>query len=181
MKTLLVTLAAIALVGCSSTKEYETYAKYSAEIEVATQNAKAAQANAISAIAASGDPQTKLAAVMGLTFGNSSATAVAPSLRMPESDGNIVLKWASILVPSAVQAFGINANMRVATTQSNNSSAVAVSTNNTFAAIAGQIQAPGAVTSIDNHSTATDNHSVTVNDDHTVTPAPVVVTPVVPR
>jgi hypothetical protein len=126
-------LIVLALVGCASTD----YTKYS-ETQVAIARYKAESEKARYAVLAEivkkGDPTASVAAVMSMQMGM--ATPQEQRLEAPRSSGDDALKWASLLIPSAVQGFGIYANARVATTQSNNATTTALSTNSTFASIA---------------------------------------------
>ncbi len=159
-----ITCSALLVLGGCATGDYAIYADSQSKIESARHAADAEKYKALAGIAATGSDSARVAAVMALAMGNQQAAA-QPQIRAPESS-NTALQWASILVPGAVQAFGINANMHTAMRQSDNATAVGVSTNGVFGSIAGLIQAPGAVTNVDRHDT--------------ITPAPVVITPVVP-
>ena len=127
-------LIVLALVGCASTD----YTKYS-ETQVAIARYKAESEKAryavLTEIVKKGDPTASVAAVMSMQFGMG-GNAQEQRLEAPRSSGDDMLKWASLLVPTAVQGFGIYANARVATTQSNNATTTALSTNSTFASIA---------------------------------------------
>ena len=127
-------LIVLALVGCASTD----YTKYS-ETQVAIARYKAESEKARYAVLAEivkkGDPTASVAAVMSMQMGMG-GNAQDQRLEAPRSSGDDMLKWASLLVPTAVQGFGIYANARVATTQSNNATTTALSTNSTFASIA---------------------------------------------
>ena len=134
MIKLTVPLIVLALVGCASTD----YTKYS-ETQVAIARYKAESEKARYAVLAEivkkGDPTASVAAVMSMQMGMG-GNAQDQRLEAPRSSGDDALKWASLLIPSAVQGFGIYANARVATTQSNNATTTALSTNSTFASIA---------------------------------------------
>ena len=123
----------LALVGCASTD----YTKYS-ETQVAIARYKAESEKARYAVLAEivkkGDPTASVAAVMSMQMGMNAPQE--QRLEAPRNSGDDALKWASLLIPTAVQGFGIYANARVATTQSNNATTTALSTNSTFASIA---------------------------------------------
>lgn len=155
LTTLLVAVASALLIlsGCA-TGEYRAYTE-------AHSVSEAARYKVLSDVASTGGESAKVAAVMAMALGGQQTT-----LRAPEARGGTVLQWLGVLLPSAVQAFGINANMKLGVAQSDNAASVARSTNDTMTGIARLIQAPGAVTNTDRHDT--------------VTPAPVVITPVVP-
>jgi len=126
-------LIVLALVGCASTD----YTKYS-ETQVAIARYKAESEKARYAVLAEivkkGDPTASVAAVMSMQMGMNAPQE--QRLEAPRNSGDDALKWASLLIPTAVQGFGIYANARVATTQSNNATTTALSTNSTFASIA---------------------------------------------
>lgn len=171
LSTIILSLAAAALLamgGCA-TGDYAVYAKAQGEAETARHAAEAEKYKALAGIAATGSDSARVAAVMALALGNGGGQGAAPggpALRAPEAS-NPLLQWAGVLVPGLVQAYSINANMRLGLTQSDNSASVARSTNDTFTGIAKLIQAPGDITNTDRHDVLT-------------TPAPVVITPVIP-
>ena len=212
-------LMVMSLVGCAS-PEYELYAKAQTDIAVARHTAEAEKYKAMSEIAKSGDSAAKVAAVMAMAIGSGGSNQTV--VQAPQASQ--ALQWASILVPGLTQVAGMRYNYMGQKAASDNATALGISTNSTFAAIAGKIQAPGAITTT-NTNTATntetilsgtgtlgsgaystketvlsgtgnigsgsysttdrndvfnDRHDVTTTDRHdTVTPAPVVVTPVV--
>jgi hypothetical protein len=133
MIKLTVPLIALTLLGCASTD----YTKYS-ETQVAIARYKAESEKARYAVLAEivkkGDPTASVAAVMSMQMGMNAPQE--QRLEAPRNSGDDALKWASLLIPTAVQGFGIYANARVATTQSNNATTTALSTNSTFASIA---------------------------------------------
>lgn len=160
MKTYLTTLlAAIAsafllvLGGCATT---DTKAFYEAQ-----QAAETAKWNAVVTLSQNADPTTR-ALLAAMAFGGAGGQG---GIRQAAPD-TTALQWASVLVPGAVQAYGLVEQGRTARMQSTNSTTLGISTNSTFQGIAGLIQAPGAITNTDRHDVYTS--------------APVVVTPVVP-
>ena len=188
MKTVLtLILVALALTGCAST-EYAQYSKAQTDIATARHAADAAKYKAMSDIAASGDSAAKVAAVIAMAMGVSSG--VQNTVQAPQASQ--ALQWAQVLVPGLTQVAGMRYNYLSQQTQSNNATALGISTNATFAGIAGRIQAPGAVTTTtttDRHDTVTTlsgtgtlgSGAYSTQDRHDVTsPTPVVVTPVTP-
>jgi hypothetical protein len=163
MKTLIVSLGLIlGLSGCAT----EQYAQYAKSYEASA----VAQANALRAIAESGSDTAKVAAVMALVAGQNSRTLQAPQ--------NEALQWASILIPSLTQAYGIAKSADVAMNSSNNAALVANGTNAAFISMAGKIQAPAAnVTTTLSGTGNLGSGTYSTLDNHTVTPAPVVVAP----
>lgn len=168
MKYLSIIAVAILISGCAT----EQYAQYAKSYEASA----VAQANALKAIAESGSDTAKVAAVMALMSGQNSRSLQAPQ--------NEALQWASILVPSLTQAYGIARNADVAMNSSNNAALVANGTNAAFLGMAGKIQAPAAnVTTTLSGTGNLGSGTYSTTDNHTVTPAPVfppvVITPVV--
>ena len=124
-------ISILALTGCA-TDDYKRYSETQAAIASARSNAEVARYQALAEIARSGDSTAKVAAVMSLQMG-AGQNIPQQQIAAPRSAGDIALQWASVLVPSMTQLYGISANRQVAITQSNNQAAVAQSTNNTFA------------------------------------------------
>ena len=194
VKLLFLVLSAFALLGCAS-PEYAQYSKAQTDIAVARHAAEAAKYKALSDIASSGNGDAKVAAVMALALGGQGAQQT--TLQAPQASQ--ALQWASILVPGLTQVAGMRYNYLSTVAQSNNSASVSMSTNATFASLAGKIQAPGSVTNNtlsgvgtlgSGAYSTTDNtlsgvgtlgsgaYSTTDRNDVT-TPAPVVVSPVI--
>lgn len=164
----LVLAAAMVLSACAAGGDYKDYANAHAQAE-------AARYKVLSDVAATGGESAKVAAVMAMALGGQQST-----LRAPEAAGGTALQWLGVLLPSAVQAFGINANMKLGMTQSDNAASVARSTNDTMTGIAKLIQAPGAITNNDRHDVYTPAPVIAPATPVIVTPpAPVVITPVV--
>lgn len=182
MKTIIfLILFALGLTGCAS-PDYVQYAK-------SAEASNVARSKALSDIAASGDSGAKVAAVMALALGSGNSTLTAPQ-------PNAALQWASILVPGLTQVAGMRYSYLSQQTASNNATALGVSTNGTFAGLAGKIQAPGAITTTTLSGTGnlgsgrygtTDRHDV-LNTAPVITPVvqvvptviePTVITPVV--
>lgn len=134
MIKLAIPLTVLALVGCASTD----YTKYSeTQVAIARYKAEAEKARyaVLAEIVKKGDPTASVAAVMSMQMGINGSNQ-DQRLEAPRNSGDDALKWASLLLPTAVQGFGIYANTKVATTQSNNATATAINTNGTFASIA---------------------------------------------
>lgn len=158
MKFLLAIAAALSLSACASTQDYTAYAdaiKAKAEAE-STANAIIAIARyqALAKIAASGDTTAKVSAAMAIQSDQNGlakpVTSGSGDIAKPESASETALRWASILVPSGVQATGMYLNAKLGTTQSNNSTsvllrqsdnatAVQIHTNDTMKGIANMI------------------------------------------
>lgn len=181
MKTILTLITAmLVLTGCAST-DYAQYSKAQTDIATARHNADAEKYKAFAAIAQQGDATAKVAAVMAMAMGQGGSGA-PNTLQAPQT--NEALQWASILVPGLTQVMGMRYNYLSAQTQSNNATALGISTNGTFSDIAGKIQAPGSVTTNTLSGTGTlGSGAYSTQDRHdVVTPAPVItpVTPIVP-
>lgn len=200
MRKFIILSLALLLAGCAS-PDYQAYAKAQAAADTAKHQADTAKYKAMSDIAATGDATAKVAAVMAMAMGQTNATTNS-TLQAPRASE--ALQWASILVPGLTQVAGMRYNYLSQQTQSNNATALGISTNSTFAGIAGKIQAPGAVSTVtttttDNHTqtlsgtgtlgsgayTTTDSHAQTLSGAGTMgsgsysTPAPLVITPVI--
>jgi hypothetical protein len=126
MKTLVIaTITTAFLTGCA-TNSYELYAETQKAIAVAEMEAQIARANALKEIAASGDSAAKVAAVMSLQF---SAQSTKQQVQAPTSTGDTALRWASILVPSITNIYGIGKNAELAIVNSNNNKEISINNN----------------------------------------------------
>ena len=137
-KLLSVVLLALIVSGCANT-EYLAYSKAQTEIEVSKNLALSAKYKAMEVIAQSGDATAKVAAVMALSMQGQGGSATGTSIAAPAP--NQALQWASVLVPGVTQVLGMRYQYLSTVQQSNNSAAVAQSTNASFVGIAGKIQA----------------------------------------
>jgi uncharacterized protein YceK len=167
MKLIAIILTALALTGCATGQQYTAYA----EAHKAQAAAQTARYQALADIAKMGDTTAKVAAVISLQAGGQQGQS---QIAAPRSAGDQALQWASILVPAVGQAYMIGQNTRLGMRQSDNATALGVSTNGAFVGIADKIQAPGAVTTNTDNSVRTDTtHTPTV----VIQPAPLVVRP----
>jgi uncharacterized protein YceK len=159
----LVVAVAATLSGCASA-DYGRYIDAHIASQTAKSNADAAKYRAMADIAQSGDTTAKVAAMMAMQVHNNQNTQ---QIVAPKSPTDTVMQALGIFVPAIVQGYGIHANQNIATTQSNNSRDVAISTNSAFVGIASQIQAPAANMTINGSGTigsgsyATDTHAIT--------------------
>ena len=62
----------------------------------------------------------------------------------PKSWADYAFQWTGLLLPTIGQVYGINKQTQVGIVQSNNATALGVSTNAAFVGLAGKIQAPAA-------------------------------------
>jgi hypothetical protein len=140
IKLLAILTATVALVGCGTTEQYKMYAETQKSIAQANAMSETARYAALAEIAKTGDPGARVAAVMSINFGaQGGAGPRVQQVAPPKSFGETALQWTSVLLPSLTNIYGITANRQVAITQSNNAAAVAKSTNDTFAAMNGNM------------------------------------------
>jgi hypothetical protein len=127
-------LAVLALAGCAS-NDYQKYSE--TQVTIARYKAEADKARyaVLAEVVKKGDPTASVAAIMSMQMGGMGG-AQEQKIDAPKNASDDAFKWASLLLPTVVQGFGIMENAKVATTQSNNSAAVAMNTNGTFASIA---------------------------------------------
>ena len=138
-KLAFIAVAVLALTGCATNKDYQLYAESQQKIAHANAMAETARYAALAEIAKSGDTASRVAAVMSLNMGAGQGAKAPQQINPPKTFGDTALQWTSVLLPSLTQVYGINANKQVAITQSNNSAAVARSTNETFATMNGNM------------------------------------------
>ena len=136
MKRIAPLIAALSLTGCA-TAEYAAYA----DAHKAQAAAQTARYQALADIAKQGDTTAKVAAVMSLQMGGGQQNA---QINAPKSWADYALQWTGLLLPTFGQVYTINKQTSLGLRQSDNATAVAVSTNAAFVGIASQIQAPAA-------------------------------------
>lgn len=200
MKKLLgLALLSLALVACGNS-QYESYLQAQTAIAQANSSAEVARANAIAAIAKDGDEGAKVAAVLSLAMnGDSPSNTQATGVSRPRTMGDSALQWASLLVPTFAQLYTVDQNTRAVIRQSehsmissmnesDNAALTSISTNESFVAMAGNIQAPQANLTVggnQNLGVNSGNYGRLAGNDlidntHTPTvitqPAPVIVT-----
>jgi len=135
MKLLVTTLAVLSLTGCA-TGQYQAYA----DAHKAQAAAQTARYQALADIAKMGDTTAKVAAVMSLQMGSQQNTQI----NAPKSWADYALQWTGLLLPTFGQVYTINKQTSLGLRQSDNATALGVSTNSAFVGIASQIQAPAA-------------------------------------
>ena len=128
------------LAGCAT--NYETYVEAQKSIAEANARAEEAKYEAMAAIGESGTETSKVAAMMAIALGKDTKPQV--NVAAPRTAGDSLLQWASIVFPAVTQGYIANQNTKAIMNQADNAARVAVSTNETFSAIAGNIQAPAA-------------------------------------
>ena len=115
-----VAVAALTLTACAS-PDYQQYAKSQQQIAQSRAAADQARYMALAEIARSGDTTAKVAAVIALQQGTPQQSTGTTKISAPTGFGDTALKWASVLVPSLTQVYGIGKNAEVAIVNSNNS------------------------------------------------------------
>jgi hypothetical protein len=133
---ILAALCALSLTGCA-TKEYQAYA----DVHKAQAQAQTARFQALADIARQGDTTAKVAAVMSLQMGGGQQNQ---QVIAPKSWADYAMQWTGLLLPTVGQIYTINKQTGLGMRQSDNATAVAVSTNAAFVGIASKIQAPAA-------------------------------------
>ncbi len=136
MKLLALAVCAVALTGCA-TAEYAAYA----DAHKAQAAAQTARYQALADIARQGDTTAKVAAVMSLQMGGGQQ---GQQIATPKSWADYAMQWTGLLLPTVGQIYTINKQTSLGMRQSDNATAVAVSTNQAFVGMASQIQAPAA-------------------------------------
>jgi len=133
---LIAILCTLALTGCA-TGQYEAYAA----AHKAQAAAQTARYQALADIAKMGDTTAKVAAVMSLQMGGQQQNT---QINAPKSWADYALQWTGLLLPTFGQVYTINKQTSLGLRQSDNATALGVSTNAAFVGIASQIQAPAA-------------------------------------
>jgi len=135
MRLIATLLCALALTGCAH--EYAAYA----EAHKAQAAAQTARYQALADIARQGDTTAKVAAVMSLQMGSAQQ---GTQINAPKNWADYALQWTGLLLPTFGQVYSVNKQTSLGMRQSDNATAVAVSTNSAFVGIASRIQAPAA-------------------------------------
>jgi hypothetical protein len=136
MKLLAIAVCAVSLTGCA-TDQYKAYA----DAHKAQAAAQTARFQALADIAKQGDTTAKVAAVMSLQMGGGQQNA---QIAAPKSWAEQALQWTGLLLPTIGQVYTINKQTSLGMRQSDNATALGISTNAAFVGIASQIQAPAA-------------------------------------
>jgi hypothetical protein len=137
MKLLALAVCAAALTGCATNSEYAAYA----DAHKAQAAAQTARYQALADIAKQGDTTAKVAAVMSLQMGGGQQNA---QINAPKSWADYAMQWTGLLLPTVGQIYTVNKQTTLGMRQSDNATALGVSTNAAFVGIASQIQAPAA-------------------------------------
>ena len=137
MKLLALAVCAVALTGCATNSEYAAYA----DAHKAQAAAQTARFQALADIAKQGDTTAKVAAVMSLQMGGGQQNA---QINAPKSWADYAMQWTGLLLPTIGQVYTINKQTSLGMRQSDNATALGISTNQAFVGMASQIQAPAA-------------------------------------
>jgi len=137
MKLIATMIAVLSLTGCA-TAEYAAYA----DAHKAQATAQAARYQALADIAKQGDTTAKVAAVMSLQMG--AGQQQSAQIAAPKSWADYAMQWTGLLLPTLGQVYTINKQTSLGMRQSDNATALGISTNAAFVGIASQIQAPAA-------------------------------------
>jgi len=135
MKLIAPIIAVLALSGCAH--EYAAYA----EAHKAQAAAQTARYQALADIAKMGDTTAKVAAVMSLQMGGQQQNT---QINAPKNWADYALQWTGLLLPTVGQVYTVNKQTSLGMRQSENATALGISTNNAFVGIASKIQAPAA-------------------------------------
>ena len=158
------------ITGCA-TDDYARYADSQTAIHAAKANAEGERFKAMALIAQSGDTTAKVAAMMAMQASRSTDAPI--QIAAPKSPMDSLKEWVGMLLPAAVQGYGMYSQSEVAKINSANSAMVSQSTNAAFVGMAGKIQG-----NTDNHSQVLSGVGA-LGGGYSVTPAPVVVPTVV--
>lgn len=149
--------------GCAS-QDYVRYLEMQERIGMANAEAMKAKYQAYETIG-QGDTTSRVAALIAMSgVGGSNGNGTQLQYVAPPKTGwDHFKEVASIFVPIALQAYSIGKSAEIAKNASNNAAQTSISTNQTFAAMAGKIQAPAANVSTitTTTSSSTDSHDVT--------------------
>jgi len=136
MKLIATLLCALSLTGCA-TAEYQAYA----DAHKAQAAAQTARFQALVEIAKQGDTTAKVAAVMSLQMGGGQQNT---QINAPKNWADYAMQWTGLLLPTIGQVYTINKQTSLGMRQSDNATALGISTNQAFVGMASQIQAPAA-------------------------------------
>ena len=136
MKAIITLVCALFLTGCAST-QYQAYA----DAHKAQAAAQTARYEALAKIAEMGDTTAKVAAVISLNAGSGQQ---AQHIAQPKSWADYALQGTGLLLPTLGQVYTVNKQTTLGMRQSDNATALGISTNAAFVGIASKIQAPAA-------------------------------------
>lgn len=141
MRFLAAIFTAIALTGCASS-DYRLYAETQVSIAKANAAAEAVKYQSLARIAETGDATARVVAALSLGGFGAQQHAHQPPLAAPKSFAEQALQWTGLLLPSVTQVYAVNRQTSLGMRQSDNATALGISTNQAFVGIASRIQAP---------------------------------------
>lgn len=128
-KLVIATAVALTLTACATGNEAYYAAIKEREQRIADQELRSD--TAIAQMAASGDAQAKGMAIMYFASKGQQSKTAQQHIAAPKSVAEQILPWASLLVPSITQIYGIKAQTDVAIINSNNALEGRISDNQT--------------------------------------------------
>lgn len=114
----LILASALALTACATNQD--AYYNAIAEREKRQAEAELRADTAIAQMASSGDAQAKGMAIMYFAQKSSGAKTAQQSIARPKTTAEVLLPWASLIVPSLTQFYSIQQNAAIAINNSNN-------------------------------------------------------------
>jgi PBP1b-binding outer membrane lipoprotein LpoB len=136
MRLIAIILCALSLTGCAN-KAYLAYV----DAHKAQAEAQKARYQALADIAQQGDTTAKVAAVMSLQMGGGQQNT---QIAMPKDWADYALQFIGMTLPTFGQIYTVNKQTTLGMRQSDNATALGLSTNSAFVNIASKIQAPAA-------------------------------------
>ncbi len=136
MKTIFIVAIMLLLTGCASTQN----AYYQAEAE--RHKAEGKKWDALKEIGSADKADATTRALSAVMIGMDGKGGNQQATMAPKSALDYFLQAVSIVAPSAVQVYSVRSQAQVGMRQSDNATALGISTNNAFVGIAGKIQAP---------------------------------------
>jgi hypothetical protein len=132
-RIILATAVALTLTACATNQDAYYAAIAAREARIAEQELRAD--TAVAQMAAAGDQQAKGMGLMYFALKANSAKQNQQAIAAPKSTAEAILPWASLIIPSLTQWYGITKNAEIAINSSNN-------------ALAGKINDNGMVTNL---------------------------------
>lgn len=118
MKLIAIAATALTLTACATSNDAYYAAIAAREKRLAEQELRADMA--VVEMAAKGDAQAKGAAQMYFALKNANAKSSQQAIAAPKTLADQLLPWASLIVPSLTQIYGIQKNAEIAINSSNN-------------------------------------------------------------
>jgi hypothetical protein len=118
MKIAIILASALALTACATNQD--AYYNAIAEREKRQAEMELRADTAIAQMAGSGDAQAKGMAIMYFAQKANGAKTAQQSIAAPKSTAEVLLPWASLIIPSVTQFYSITKNAEIAINNSNN-------------------------------------------------------------